>query len=540
MTNALPNEIYSNILSFATHDTALTSRLASKHLCSIATPQAVEHIWLEASYDVSGFINIAKTPHLRAHVREVTIETVVRDYDYFCNNSFKPPAAFFRALPYLRLFSGLKRLNIRFEKHCGNEDADYSGQSIEEKYEFRRWVLWSVFSCVSGDWDVERYQELYEDTNHDLYENGEVIDNDDFFNELTRETKLIGEMPPITLDALSIAHLADYYDTEFYHANVFQKVMASPTLKKLELYIVTEQCPAAPENATWFPEKWDFFESLKDTWLTPEVAKRLEVLSLFCDDLWGWCPMMDLREINSDAGPNSGFPRLKVLALGNYVFSHEWQMDWFSRLGLQNGYSGLQKLYLDYCPIMFGFMNFGPVDERPGTAGYPLKEVAIGNLQGYSAGVSRSLRMRWHHVLDHWKENMRGLRTLRIGQGAWEGELSQIAWDGIRETFPDAPDGVLTRLFHRLDGTNFRTYHCPSLPPADEKPEDATTYISGSGIRELEHEVMEYVHFDAGLGPSPWQEPELKDERAPEFLQIPKELDLQALEELRAVIQERN
>ena len=47
--------------------------------------------------------------------------------------------------------------------------------------------------------------------------------------------------------------------------------------------------------------------------------------------------------------PGSGFPSLRVLALGNDVFSHDWQIDWVASLGSQNGRGGLEEIYLLSC-----------------------------------------------------------------------------------------------------------------------------------------------------------------------------------------------
>lgn len=44
---------------------------------------------------------------------------------------------------------------------------------------------------------------------------------------------------------------------------------------------------------------------------------------------------------------------LRVLALGNYTLSHDWEIDWIASLGKQNGHSGLQEIYLDECLTMW-------------------------------------------------------------------------------------------------------------------------------------------------------------------------------------------
>ena len=50
-------------------------------------------------------------------------------------------------------------------------------------------------------------------------------------------------------------------------------------------------------------------------------------------------------------GEDSPIPQLEALAFGNYVFSHEWQIEWFTKIGKENGNGGLEELYLDDFPI---------------------------------------------------------------------------------------------------------------------------------------------------------------------------------------------
>lgn len=65
----------------------------------------------------------------------------------------------------------------------------------------------------------------------------------------------------------------------------------------------------------------------------------LEHLTLYSDRPLGLCPALDLSAVH--------FPRLKSLALGNYTFCHDDQLDWILAHG-----ATLRELYLDNCLII--------------------------------------------------------------------------------------------------------------------------------------------------------------------------------------------
>ncbi|QGI68315.1 hypothetical protein CEK26_012277 [Fusarium fujikuroi] len=60
-------------------------------------------------------------------------------------------------------------------------------------------------------------------------------------------------------------------------------------------------------------------------------------------------------------------PRLKVLALGQYVFTDKRQTDWIATIGESNASGALQELYLDDCPILFKARQHSPLTSD----GYP-------------------------------------------------------------------------------------------------------------------------------------------------------------------------
>lgn len=130
----------------------------------------------------------------------------------------------------------------------------------------------------------------------------------------------------------------------------------------LKLLVATRKNKRRPSESIFLPEKYDFFENLPSTWLGPPIASNLRELSLYCPEYFGWAPKLDLRKITSGSAHASAFPNLRVLALGRYVFSHEWQVEWIASLGKENGRGGLEELYLDACPIMWRARTLKPLD----------------------------------------------------------------------------------------------------------------------------------------------------------------------------------
>ncbi|KAH7124503.1 hypothetical protein EDB81DRAFT_664450, partial [Dactylonectria macrodidyma] len=236
----------------------------------------------------------------------------------------------------------------------------------------------------------------------------------------------------IPLRALTIQNLADYDDKRLTESEAFLRVMTSGNLVDLKLHIAFQVAEWTPETDMGFTEKHDMLEDLHETWLSPGVASNLRVLSLYCDYYWGWTPRMDFRFVNPVEG---GFPTLRVLALGRYVFSHVWQADWFASQGRMNPCGGLRELYLDDCPILFHAEYCGPLDH--GTTGYPRSDVMTGDpiSMGYESH-ERPYLLRWHTILSHWREKMTALRVFKMGTGSWDGPPIGLI-KMFRDEYPD-------------------------------------------------------------------------------------------------------
>lgn len=125
------------------------------------------------------------------------------------------------------------------------------------------------------------------------------------------------------LSSLTIKNIQNLNDKELVDSEGFKRVLRR--LRALNLFIIVEM-----EDEDDFEEEEDvvqyffdkdevhtFFEELPSVWLM-HTSANLTHLSLYCVIPFGFCPHLDLRGIH--------FPYLRTLSLGNYVFSHDWQI----------------------------------------------------------------------------------------------------------------------------------------------------------------------------------------------------------------------
>ncbi|KAH7174790.1 uncharacterized protein B0J16DRAFT_324250 [Fusarium flagelliforme] len=492
---AFAPEIWDAICSHLTPPTLANLRLACRNLNTIALPWKFQTIRLEAFLDLSveRFIKIAETPSLCTLVRDLTIDTRVElEWEYNCSDAYPIPIAFMNALPYLRYFTNVRALHIRFEEHCGNPENDLWATN-KETYAFRYKILDTIFHCAMGMWTLEKQLEIdqvldAERLAHD--EDAEKCDYDD------QDLEFPGRC--FRLRELTIANLADYSDSRITGSEAWKTLMALPSLVDLELFIATQQDEATPEdNSIVFVEKYDFFKSLPSTWLCPDMTQRLRVLSLYFKEHWGWFPIMDFR----NCGEKFPFPRLKVLALGNYVFTHEWQIEWFSKLGSENRSGGLEELYLDDCPILHHARQNDVCE-----GGYPDTDAVL-NPSDYDPS-EHYFYIRWYSVLSHWKDSMKGLKVFRMGQGTWYGYPMET-YDTITDD-PDYADMDTDVLEYRLSHNVHRNFAYPapdgSDPTSDEYRRQPEKWRHGEGLNDRRESRLTYIDYDIGMGHSAWLE----------------------------------
>ncbi|KAF7554888.1 hypothetical protein G7Z17_g2626 [Cylindrodendrum hubeiense] len=480
-------EIWDQICSHLSKPSLLRLRLTSSKLYAIASPCAFRALRLDAyGSSAERFVNIAKSTKLRDFVRELTIDTWIGpEFRYNGNWTYNIPVPFMHALPYLRCFSKVTGLHLRFSEFCGDDDRELFTSCIEETWPFRYTVLDTIFHCITGIWTKGKQIEIDNQADLDEYE-PEHLDDD------------LG-IPPdqvIQIKELTISNLADYDDPFVYSSEAWRKLLCLPSLVDLKLLLACETDEGAPETAVFFPEKYEMFKDLPYTWFSSGLGENLRVLSLCYRDYWGWFPMMDFR----DMGGDSPFPHLKVLALGNYVFSHEWQIDWFASVGKNNGSNGLEELYLDDCPILFQARQLGPLSSN--YPGYPDADTVMArnwNPERYE------YTMRWHHVLSKWATSMKGLKVFKMGHGEWSNTSATLAAVQRDEAYTYLDGDVLNQ---RISDNVHRNFACPELVGEDNGKEvfPRDKYLHGTGISQCRSSQLQYIKYDIGMGPSPYLE----------------------------------
>jgi hypothetical protein len=151
-------------------------------------------------------------------------------------------------------------------------------------------------------------------------------------------------------------------------------------------------------------------DQLPSLWLQP-AANNLTTLCLYHMNIYfGYSPKLDLRGVH--------FPSLRTLALGNYTFTHNWQLDW---LGSHS--STLENLYLDDCIVVYYAKLY---DCKLDSEGYPVVRHA-GNAELLGSPVvgtyeSHFIDLTWTRILQHLRAHLTSLRHFRIGKSTrWMG-----------------------------------------------------------------------------------------------------------------------
>ncbi|KAE8168323.1 hypothetical protein BDV40DRAFT_284312 [Aspergillus tamarii] len=192
----------------------------------------------------------------------------------------------------------------------------------------------------------------------------------------------------VPIKELAVRNLQDRNTQDEEIRAMKAKVLGS--LQSLRLNIVTERYEASPEEELEFPEPHEFFAEMPSAWLKPTMGS-LEQLTLYCDNYWGFFPKVDLKGIH--------FPRLKTLALGNFGFVQDSQVEW-----IMSHAATLTELYLDDCTILYDKAEM---------------EVRIREDCPELSKHYRSYEKRWHDLFDAFRTGLPLLRHFRMGTTCW-------------------------------------------------------------------------------------------------------------------------
>ncbi|KAI0016681.1 hypothetical protein F4780DRAFT_667406 [Xylariomycetidae sp. FL0641] len=533
MAVALPADVYHLIFAHLPVVDLLRCRLTNRYAGSIATVWAFRHVRLDAYRDRTEFIHLARSEALRGLVQEITIDAQAEPdsrghydfvfYPHFCD-----------ALPLLRYFTSIKTLNVRFDPNCDSHELSRKCMHV--------WA--TILRCLTGGWTPEWQEHM---DRHLLSEPGfRRLPDIRYMNSLKR-TPLPEPTSIINLRTLTVSAFGGY-SLPPHIMDEFCRFTKSSQLEALKLFISKNYDNHDLPSQTSYEVRQVLFEAGPKSWLAPAIAQNLRVLSLYDRDYWGWDPRMDFRTVNP-ASP-SGFPNLKVLALGHYVFSHQWQIDWVESLGRDNGQGGLLELYLDNCPIMWSAHTLRPMDPigthhadidghhvELSNAGYPVQSDNPGPAPPNMTVTP--FHLRWGHVLRQWKDGMTSLKVFKMGHG--------LCWDDDELPY-DLLSPLSRRKLLRVRRTAFLNYDGLKLSEEDTdilrcrlRARDLRGSTTEAWYEEPRFE-LQYVQYNQ-LAPDQWIERDegrqmIDEGRMHEHLSN-QESDKKALAEFKTVVRAR-
>lgn len=524
----IPDDVLRHIFSFLPQETLVQCRFLSREIEPLARALAFRSVRLERGCDVDPFLNVARSERLRPLVRELTLDfsqgkLPTSDAAEYGARLEQHRRALL-ALPLVRHFSGLRTLNLRYSRHTKGHDGysrlgrvDYDGVVEDQRFSpilFTTIYTETVLRCISGSWTKEA-QGLWERRWYRWSEpRAEALANLSLATSLQSEPEFFDTVQSfpekaINLAILTISNLSEKDSEYLMSSAAMTRFLATQSLSKLQLLTNSEKWDGDSRIPFTIHNRYEFFENLPSTWLSPPIADRLRTLSLFANDYWGWSPKMDFRVLSQGKNGTGGLSNLRTLALGGYVFIHQWQVDWVAQLGSDNGRGGLEELYLDNCPILWRARIFGPKDSE----GFPPKET-IAAEDGNPAPQSLDrctlvVRLRWCDVLRQWCQKMQSLKVFKMGNGDWLGEHSADVAMAQTASSTRVVDGAYLSAKHRTEDTVHLNYDKVSIDDLHKHSQDAIK--DGAGMSQRRECVLQYVHFQAALGSSPWVERDFKD-----------------------------
>ncbi|KAE8139812.1 hypothetical protein BDV38DRAFT_280728 [Aspergillus pseudotamarii] len=171
-------------------------------------------------------------------------------------------------------------------------------------------------------------------------------------------------------------------------------------LRSLRLNITNPHNSGNSESDLYHDDIHTFFSALPSFWLRPAL-QNLEHLTIYSSHYFGYYPKLDLRDVH--------FPRLKTLALGNYAFVHDSQLDW-----ILSHRDTLTELYLDDCAILWVVATRDKERTYLDPDSYTTHPGAVGKNYAIYA-------KRWRHYFKSF-QGLRHLRHFRYGH-------SEYWWD---------------------------------------------------------------------------------------------------------------
>ncbi|PQE03657.1 f-box domain protein [Rutstroemia sp. NJR-2017a BBW] len=304
---------------------------------------------------VCGVKNLANSVRTIRYITNLDPNTPFCDY----SNREKPNTlepVMRRAIHLCKNFPNLTRIEVEFACVCTFQETHWLSFSMkaEDTYKYRQAILKSLFGALSSSENLTPY-----------------------------------------LTTLSLKNLQNVNKPALVTSEKFTKLLKRIT--NLRLRIVMEEVEHAPESSWYLEEMHTFFHKLPFAWLKP-CSENLTSLTLHAVEWWGYYPKCDFRGLH--------FPKLKFLELGNYTFTHRWQMEWIYSHG-----DTLETLVLDDAVIVQRFRLSGSVDSE----GYPVEP-----WQQDGDDITQHNFTRWADYLAEIPVKLPKLRVFKMGAGVWD------------------------------------------------------------------------------------------------------------------------
>ncbi|CZR51411.1 uncharacterized protein PAC_01286 [Phialocephala subalpina] len=410
---SLSTELVTNIVHFCELPELMNLRQSCKAFYAPATRQIFSHIHVTPEPDSLGdvgddsdentksedfyknFNSILSSSQLSSEVTSIKITTSndpnkdKQDYNNDEEESILTEG-FEEVIRSISKFPNLRDVAVEFACVCMLDDDpdDWWKMKAEESAEFRYDVLRTLFSALN-------------------------------------------ETPK--LRSLSLKHLQNYNDRRLITSPSFKPVLER--LTELRLKIVTEYETSSPESSWDIPQMYTFFHEFPDLWLKP-TQNNLTSLTLHADLYWGYMPLCDFRSLH--------FPKLKKLELGNYAFTHDWQLDWIL------SHDTLEELVLDDAVITNYIYGYGPLDNE----NYPLEPIGGSYDNAHFWEYPRS----WSEYFSKIEQQLPNLKVFKFGNGNWDegrnfdyGKWNAMGVEGALERYKGFDKGTGPSPWVELD-----------------------------------------------------------------------------------------
>lgn len=130
-------------------------------------------------------------------------------------------------------------------------------------------------------------------------------------------------------------------------------------------------------------------------------CENLTRLDICADRFWGYYPKIDFRDVT--------FPRLRTLVLSQFIFSHDWQLQWLLR------HDTLKELVLPRCVILAEAWSSDERDED----GYSFR-LADEDYVYCGPTVAYAFKTRWYEYFAAIEAGLPHLQYFRLGPVQYE------------------------------------------------------------------------------------------------------------------------